>query len=364
MPAYKCNLCLKKFDRVSNYKRHINRLVPCTNTIKNQEIYLSDDANKNTETIFVINENESDDQNLDSVNPKFSGKFGINPDFSGITAGEINNNPEKIIITKNNFQKNKNNDTLNDTHILDFNNDPETDKINNVTEVETKSENLCPTCNKGYSSVSNLNKHIRKCHPTVEIHPEQKSIIKINSKIAELENEIEKLKNQKPTIIENHNHNQNILQVVCVGQNDNYLDMLTDKWGDYHKALEFIKDCALSEVNGDCRLIKQIYFDPSIKNVPIHYLDKSRGKLEFIDENHQFIVDPKGQKLIKRLANNLQNTYLKGVNYLLTRNLENRGCPNKFLEQYDIQVWNNHIYELSDPQFHKKIINQLEIPCK
>ena len=68
MPAYKCNLCLKKFDRVSNYKRHINRLVPCTNTIKNQEIDLSDDANKNAETIFMINENGSDDQNLDSVN--------------------------------------------------------------------------------------------------------------------------------------------------------------------------------------------------------------------------------------------------------------------------------------------------------
>ena len=30
MPLYICSRCLKKFDRVSNYKRHINRQVPCS----------------------------------------------------------------------------------------------------------------------------------------------------------------------------------------------------------------------------------------------------------------------------------------------------------------------------------------------
>ncbi len=65
----------------------------------------------------------------------------------------------------------------------------------------------------------------------------------------------------------------------------------------------------------------------------------------------------------RKLANNLQNSYLKGVNYLITCNLNNRMCPNKFLEEYDIQTWNGHIYELSDLRYQKKIINQLNIPC-
>ena len=66
----------------------------------------------------------------------------------------------------------------------------------------------------------------------------------------------------------------------------------------------------------------------------------------------------------RKLANNLQNTYLKGVNYLINTNLENRKCPNKLLEHYDLQMWNQHIYDLSDPQYQKKIINNLDIPIQ
>jgi hypothetical protein len=50
------------------------------------------------------------------------------------------------------------------------------------------------------------------------------------------------------------------------------------------------------------------------------------------------------------------------VNYLIIKNLENHRCPNKFLEDYDLQTWNQHIYDLSDAQYHKKIIGQLDIP--
>ena len=32
--------------------------------------------------------------------------------------------------------------------------------------------------------------------------------------------------------------------------------MLTEKWKSFDKALEYIKDCALSNLSGDCQLIK------------------------------------------------------------------------------------------------------------
>ena len=73
------------------------------------------------------------------------------------------------------------------------------------------------------------------------------------------------------------------------------------------------------------------------------------------------IKDPYGQKLSQRLCNNLQNTYLKGINYLMTENLNNRQCPNKFLEEYDLQLWNNHIYNLSDLNIKKLLMKQLII---
>ena len=65
----------------------------------------------------------------------------------------------------------------------------------------------------------------------------------------------------------------------------------------------------------------------------------------------------------RKLANNLQNTYLKGINHVIKTNLDNRRCPNKFLEDYDLQTWNQHIYDLSDIRYHRKIVNHLDIPC-
>jgi hypothetical protein len=43
-----------------------------------------------------------------------------------------------------------------------------------------------------------------------------------------------------------------------------------------------------------------------------------------------------------------------GVNYLITQNLDNRFYPSKFLEDYDIQNWNAHIYQLLDEKYQKK----------
>ena len=56
--------------------------------------------------------------------------------------------------------------------------------------------------------------------------------------------------------------------------------------------------------------------------------------------------------------------YLKGINYLVTKNLDDHKCPNKFLEDYDLQTWNQHIYNLSDFSYQKKIINNLDIPFR
>ena len=178
----------------------------------------------------------------------------------------------------------------------------------------------------------------------------KEKLIKNEEKIAHLEQSGSKIVN-------------NNLQIVCIGNNDNYLDMLTEQWGSFEKALEYIKDCALSHLTGDCKLLEKIYMNNGNENGPksIRFTDKSRTKIEYRNENNEIVRDTK-ELFGRKLANNLQKSYLKGVNFLLTRNLESRGCPNKFLEEYDLQTWNGHIYELSDIKYHKKIINQLNIP--
>ncbi len=253
--------------------------------------------------------------------------------------------------------------------------DDDTDMIN----MGRPNKYVCDHCNADFTRKFNLERHLQSyCKskkidfpvdrkPSLKIkdgfvkqhHNSDQLINTLAEKIKELEKRLEdnyiELK-EKPSNIHN-----NILQVVCVGGNQNYLDMLTEQFGDYNRALDFIKDCALSHLTGDCKLIQRIYFETS-GEAPIKYLDKSRGKLEYLDENREKIVDYKGQKLGRILANNLQNSYLKGVNYLINKNLSNNQCPNKFLDDYDVQCWNNHIYELSDVKYQRKIINSLEIP--
>src|SRR5438128_3375403 len=89
-----------------------------------------------------------------------------------------------------------------------------------------------------------------------------------SKKIAENSTQITHLK-KKPSITNhNHNHHNQVLQVVCLTDKDNYLDMLTEQWGDYNRALKYIKDCALSSLAGDCQLIEKIYFGKGENNDP------------------------------------------------------------------------------------------------
>jgi hypothetical protein len=65
----------------------------------------------------------------------------------------------------------------------------------------------------------------------------------LKKEIVGLKREISELK-EKTTI---NNVNNQVLQVICIGNNDNYLDMLTKEYDNFDRALDFIKDCALSK---------------------------------------------------------------------------------------------------------------------
>src|SRR5205823_6942734 len=141
----------------------------------------------------------------------------------------------------------------------------------------------------------------------------------------------------------------------------NYLAMLTERWGNYGRDLAFLKDCALSSINGDCRLLEKIYFaSENPEDCPIKMLDRNRKKLEYVDENNEIVIDPQGLRLAKILANNLQNSYLQGVNYLINLSMEDKQSSKPAIEDYDVQCWNDHIYALSDLRYQKKIISSLE----
>jgi len=309
---YQCPRCLHLFPKKYNLDKHLKRKNPCQ---------LINDS--------VLNTN---DHNLPASEP-------IRPRLSMKVVRNVEMFTDKSPISN---------------RIVGMGSSPE---INNN---ESDESSICIYCGSKLKHKKNLRRHYETCphNPNQVANINYNLLHEINKLKTEFQQQLNELK-QQPRVVEQHN--QNILQVVCIGSNDNYLDMLTEQWG-FDKALGFIKDCALSQLSGDCKLLEKIYFDNRSGEVPIRYLDRNRNKIEFIDEKHQKVIDLKGIQLSRRLANNLQNSYLKGVNYLIKKNLDGNSCPNKFLEEYDLQSWNQHIYELSDSRYQRKILSQLEIP--
>lgn len=224
----------------------------------------------------------------------------------------------------------------------------------------------CPLCGKTFSRKFTLQRHQQTiCLPdkttsspsnvnATRVFPStmEKDFQQLVSKIKELEIKLEQTNGHINEIRETP---KNILQVICITNSDNYLDMLTDKMGNFEQAIDYIKDCALSDVSGDCKLIEKIYDDDQSL-----LLDR-KSNIIYYNEKKEQIVEHKDQ-FGRKLANNLQNSYLRGVNYLINKNLDRNASPNKFLDDYDIISWNRHIYNLSDNTYQKKMMTQLSIP--
>jgi hypothetical protein len=210
----------------------------------------------------------------------------------------------------------------------------------------------CPICQNCFTRKGHLKRHVETLHQGQSADPppnppsNEVNYQTLITKIDTLEGKIDDLKKTSPSVTNNN------LNIICVTNHDNYLDMLTDRMG-FDLAIDYIKDCALSDVVGDCKLIEKIYASSFTMN-------RKKSHITYHDEQNQTVTETK-ESFGHKLANNLQKSYLKSINFLINRNLETRGDPNKFLEMYDVMTWNAHIYRLSEQTQQHKIMNQLEI---
>lgn len=267
---------------------------------------------------------------------------------------------------------------------------------------------VCPTCQISFSRLDNMKRHMSRVHPSdsndkyqcqwcqkrfsrsdsmkrhiehIHAGSDPQQIFKtLLTKIDQLEekdkqhaleqeqltqklDQLEEKGKQHSLKIDqlNNKPTNQILNVMCISGHDNYLDMLTDRFGNFNRAIEYIKDCALSDLAGDCKLIEQIYKN---SGQPMSFSTNSKKSKFFYQDENRIVVCEDRQSFGRKLANNLQNSYLKGINHLIDQNFERKIDPNKFLDQYDLMAWNAHIYHLSDINYQRKIINQLDVPLK
>lgn len=153
----------------------------------------------------------------------------------------------------------------------------------------------------------------------------------------------------------NHSNNNNTTINIHFGKNDDLNEILSKLMGE-KEAKEFILNCAKSKLEGDRKMIMKTYFNGPEDTYPIRFIDRSRRKLEYTNELGETIVDSNGMETSKRLCGSLQNSYLSYVNEILIANLDQKD-DGKFLDEFDIQNCQEHIYNLSDHKYRYKVLN-------
>jgi histone H3/H4 len=239
----------------------------------------------------------------------------------------------------------------------------------------TKMKNFsCDICLKKFTRKSCRDEH-RKAHTRI-IKPIPVPPIKHKVKLKNNQNvpeeQIESLKKQVEELIAEQkklaeliaehqqpitNNITNKLKLVCVSQNDNYFDMLTErKKGEVKEAIKSLKAYALTGLAGDQNLLNLIYLTDT--NSSIHYINKTLTRIQYCNEHGQLIIASK-KDFGKILAKNLKNSYLKGDIWLN----DHPEVSNELLDPYDIEMWRQHVSQLSDDnvKYHKDIVKGLKI---
>ncbi len=242
---------------------------------------------------------------------------------------------------------------------------------------------ICPICSKEFTEKRSVDRHIENliCQNTTskkelrktsaetqKIILEMKELLEANrlemqANRLERQNAVETIKRMETSLVPReplvNNHNLNVL---CLGSNDNLLDILSSREG-LHNALTFMKGCALARLSGDCRILQKAY-QLETEQAAIMYVNKSKTKFVYYDERQRRTVESNAKILAKKLADILQRSYLKGMESFRTSlsgdNIEG-GRDKPEIEAYDLHLWNEHIHELRDELYQKKMLAAMKI---
>ncbi len=256
---------------------------------------------------------------------------------------------------------------------------------------EIGSRHQCPKCPRSFTRKSSLDRHLKEVDCTT-LKPVKKTVTEqrfimfegsVKAELLKLRNELGSVVSgvqsvqqsassaqSSPPVLYAPVTNMNNLQIMCLSARDNLLDILASR-ETLPNALTYIKGCALSRLAGDCRILEKAY-QLATEQPAIMYANKSKTKFVYYDERRRRTVETNMATMAKKLADILQNSYLKGMesfginlagevreNYM-PHSLDEVAMPT--IEPYDLNLWNDHIHELRDEKYQKKLLKNLKIP--
>jgi hypothetical protein len=256
----------------------------------------------------------------------------------------------------------------------------------NVTSETISAKLHCEYCPITFTAKSSLDRHLKnRCKGKKALKEQERDeataislataqeVASLKIQMAEMARIIQET--AKAPAVQNNTNN---LNVMCLGSKDNILDILVAKQG-FLKALTMVKQSALGRLTGACTILQKAYFPEGVKPAIMHPRN-SKSTYVYYDENNKRVVEKNSSIMAKKLADIIQQTYLKGMNCLkkdilgVDKTDEGQPYRNEMaklgqvdllkleLGPYDIQDWIEAVHELRDEKYQKRILKQLPIP--
>ena len=154
------------------------------------------------------------------------------------------------------------------------------------------------------------------------------------------------------------------IDIVCLAKGDYVKKIIQIYDGDEEKAMNYIKNVGIATdfLEGDFRMIKKIYFDGKKKSqFPIRVKDFSRKKLEYLEENGEWVLDIRGEIVGKRLCDNIVKTLLIANNQfnevIINEPDEDRKAV--LLDLFQINKTQTHIMKLMERKTQGKMTHRV-----
>ncbi len=164
----------------------------------------------------------------------------------------------------------------------------------------------------------------------------------------------------------------------CLTSKDNLLFELADQIS-MPNALKYVRDSALNQLLGDCRLLQRIY--TNVYRPAIMHTEPKRVQYLYYNENNDLVSEINRQALAKKLSENLQRTYVSARDILI-RNVcvcrddsdsdSDSECECECecrrdgyltpLDETDLQIWDEHINKLKKKKYQRQLLDSLEVP--
>lgn len=234
----------------------------------------------------------------------------------------------------------------------------------------------CDYCAKNFTNKSNKYRHQNyRCEKNLEIESKKNIDPTLISIIQQQNEKIDKLTQivEDKTPVQNITNNNQITTTnnnhitIYLTEKVDFIKILTERFGDEQKAINFIKEKIAQKVDGDVDLFCEIYLKGPKETWSCICQDKKNSLFQLKDANDNIINDPGGVKLHKNFKRNYTDTLLKLSSRELGKVVDYKVGSEEFeklrdhlMDDFDLGSLQNKVYNMCQ-ETHQPFVKRLVV---